>query len=130
VWQWSIKRIVLGRLVGTAISTAQIKGTFSRPMALAEAAGKSLTRSGVQVKSREFNDSLLHQDRIITVYLNSSSYCSHEHFQILPVLPSLSWEAVIVFYRLIAISVSALLLEIIDNLPKAESSGQITIYRF
>jgi len=35
-----------------------------------------------------------------------------------------------VFYRLIAISVSAIFLEIIDNLPKAESSGQITIYRF
>jgi len=34
-----------------------------------------------------------------------------------------------VFYRLIAISVSAISLDIIDNFLEAEGSAQITIYR-
>jgi hypothetical protein len=34
-----------------------------------------------------------------------------------------------VFYRLIAISVSATSLETVDNFPQAEDSAKITIYR-
>lgn len=45
--------MVRGKLPGTFISTAQRSGTAPSPISRAEAAGKSLTRSGVQVKMTE-----------------------------------------------------------------------------
>jgi hypothetical protein len=62
---------VRGKLPGTFISTAQRRGTAPNPISRAEAAGKSLTRSGVQVKITETRSSAVNPFFAIRVVINS-----------------------------------------------------------
>jgi hypothetical protein len=76
--------MVLGKLPGTAISTAHNRGTISRPMLRAEAAGKSEIKSGVQVKRTEiksaglswFDSKIFERSSTTPAFINAGSSAS------------------------------------------------------